>query len=77
MKINFINGSVTILGILFIVFFILKITNTINWSWWVVTLPLWIYPALMIGICVFFALLFLVAVIVLLLKKIISSQEQS
>ena len=28
--------------ILFIVFLILKLTNTINWSWWWVTAPLWI-----------------------------------
>ena len=27
---------------LFIVFLILKLTNTINWSWWWVTAPLWI-----------------------------------
>ena len=28
--------------ILFIVFLILKLTNTIDWSWWWVTAPLWI-----------------------------------
>ena len=27
---------------LFIVFLILKLTNTIDWSWWWVTSPLWI-----------------------------------
>jgi hypothetical protein len=26
---------------LFIVFLILKLTNTIDWSWWWVTCPLW------------------------------------
>ena len=28
--------------ILFIVFLVLKLTGTINWSWWWVTSPLWI-----------------------------------
>lgn len=28
--------------ILFIVFLILKLTNTIDWSWWWVSAPLWI-----------------------------------
>jgi len=28
--------------VLFIVFLILKLTNVISWSWWIVTLPLWL-----------------------------------
>ena len=28
--------------VLFIVFLVLKLTGTINWSWWWVTSPLWI-----------------------------------
>ena len=32
--------------ILFIVFLILKLTGTIDWSWWWVTSPLWIPFAL-------------------------------
>ena len=31
---------------LFIVFLILKLTNTIDWSWWWVTSPLWLTLAL-------------------------------
>lgn len=31
---------------LFIVFLILKLTNTIDWSWWWVTGPLWLPLAL-------------------------------
>jgi hypothetical protein len=27
---------------LFIIFLILKLTNTVDWSWWYVTMPLWI-----------------------------------
>ena len=32
--------------VLFIVFLVLKLTGTINWSWWWVTSPLWIPFAL-------------------------------
>lgn len=28
-------------SLLFLVFLILKLTNTITWSWWWVTAPLW------------------------------------
>lgn len=28
--------------VIFVIFFILKITEIINWSWWWVTAPLWI-----------------------------------
>ena len=37
-------------GILFVVFLILKLTNTVDWSWWIVTLPLWIVPAAWIAV---------------------------
>jgi hypothetical protein len=37
------------LGILFVVFLVLKLTNQINWSWWWVTSPLWI-PVILIGV---------------------------
>ena len=69
MENKIINGSVSLLGVLFIVLFILKITNTINWSWWIVTLPLWFWPALMIGISLFFVVLFVIAIIALLIRK--------
>lgn len=28
-------------GVLFVVFLILKLTGSIDWSWWWVTAPLW------------------------------------
>lgn len=34
--------SVGIGFILFIVFLVLKLTNVVTWSWWLVTAPLWI-----------------------------------
>lgn len=32
---------VGLLGMMFIVFLTLKLTETITWSWWWVTAPLW------------------------------------
>lgn len=29
------------LGVLFLIFMTLKLTNVINWSWWWVSAPLW------------------------------------
>lgn len=34
--------------VLFMVFLILKLTGTIDWSWWWVTSPLWIPLALVV-----------------------------
>lgn len=36
----------------FITFLVLKLTNVIDWSWWWVTAPLWIPPALLLGFIV-------------------------
>jgi len=32
----------------FLVFFILKLTQVIDWSWWFITMPLWIGTAIII-----------------------------
>jgi len=36
-----INGGVGLPSLVFIVFLILKLVGTIDWSWWWVTAPLW------------------------------------
>ena len=41
-------------GLLFIAFLVLKLTNTINWSWWWITAPLWI-PVILIALGIFIA----------------------
>ena len=43
--------------ILFVVFLILKLTGTIDWSWWWVTSPLWI------PICIVIVFLVIVAMV--------------
>jgi hypothetical protein len=56
------SSGLSLAGVLFIVFLILKLTGNIDWSWWWVTSPLWIPIALAVSI--FFVVLI---VIVLLL----------
>ncbi len=38
--------------VLFVVFLVLKLVGVIAWSWWLVTLPLWIGLALTLAIYV-------------------------
>ena len=37
-----VGGGLGILGVVEIVFIILKLLGVINWSWWIVLIPLWI-----------------------------------
>lgn len=37
-----------IFGVIFVVLLILKLLGLIAWSWWIVTLPLWIGIAIVI-----------------------------
>lgn len=48
------GGGIGLGAILFIVFLILKLTETIDWSWWWVTAPLWIPPLIVIGVVLIF-----------------------
>ena len=55
------ENSIGFLGLLFIVFLVLKWTSVINWSWWWITAPLWIPWALVI---LFLLGLFIISLIV-------------
>ena len=46
------TGGIGFLGLLTIVFIVLKLTHVISWSWWWVLAPLWLPIALFIFICV-------------------------
>jgi len=35
------SNGIGVVGLLGVVFVILKLTGFINWSWWLVTLPFW------------------------------------
>ena len=46
------SDQLSLLFALFIVFLVLKLTGYITWSWWLVTAPLWLVPALFFVIIV-------------------------
>lgn len=35
------SGGIGVIGLLGVCFVVLKLTNTIDWSWWYVTMPFW------------------------------------
>lgn len=45
-------------SLLLVAFIVLKLTNTINWSWWWVLSPIWI-PLVLVVIGFFIGLIFL------------------
>jgi hypothetical protein len=54
---------------LFCIFMTLKLCSVINWSWWWVTAPLWIYGGLMGLIIVGFILFAIFALVIGLIIK--------
>lgn len=52
------SGGISFGGLLFLVFLVLKLTKTIDWSWWWVTSPLWIGAGIAIIIVLIIALIF-------------------
>ena len=57
------TSGISFMTVLFFIFLILKLTKTISWSWWLVTLPIW-------GGLALFLLVILIAAIVALLYVI-------
>jgi len=55
------NPQTSLSVVLFLIFLILKLTDTIDWSWWWVTSPLWVPVALLVVIGL--PILFIVVVI--------------
>lgn len=35
------SGGLGLCGLIFVVLLVLKLTDNIDWSWWLVTAPLW------------------------------------
>ena len=50
--------------IIFLVFFLAKIFDKIDWSWWWVFSPLWIPAAIILGIVGLVALIYIIAGII-------------
>lgn len=51
------EGGIGLGTILFIVFLVLKLTETIDWSWWWVTAPLWIPVAFVLALTIILGIL--------------------
>ena len=55
------NVSISLGGSpIFLIFLILKLTGTVAWSWWIVTLPLWLPLVTFLGffaVVAFFAMI--------------------
>lgn len=51
-----VSGGISLSGLTFIVFLVLKLCGVIDWSWWWVTAPLWLpfVLVLAIGLVIFF-----------------------
>ena len=54
------GGGIGLMGILFIVFLVLKLVGTITWSWWWVTAPLWGPVAVGLAVMALFLLIGLI-----------------
>lgn len=48
------QGGVGLMGLLFVVFLVLKLTKVISWSWWWITAPLWVPVAIGLTIVIVF-----------------------
>ena len=51
------SGGIGFLGLLAIVFIVLRLCNVIAWSWWWVLAPIWIPVAIAIIVLLFFVIL--------------------
>lgn len=49
--------------VLFCIFLVLKLTGVVAWSWWIITAPLWIFHAVIIGFFLFVVVIFGIAAV--------------
>lgn len=55
-----------------LIFMILKLTDVVDWSWWIVTMPLWLPYALVIGFFLIVIVIYLVLVLIQSVYEIIA-----
>lgn len=68
-----VSGGISLSGLTFIVFLVLKLCGVIDWSWWWVTAPLWGPFALLIaGLFIYI----IVAVIIALVRYCIRKRKE-
>jgi hypothetical protein len=58
------GGGITLSGLTFIVFLVLKLCNVIDWSWWWVTAPLWIPFAIGVAILLIIVIVALIGTLI-------------
>ena len=64
------SSGIGLLGVLFIVFLVLKLTGTITWSWWWITAPLWGSLALtIVGIIIWLFALLVIGIIAAVISR--------
>jgi predicted membrane protein len=63
------SDGVGVVGLLGVVFVVLKLTGYINWSWWYVTMPFWAGLAILASIGIIAGFIFLIAHIAGTIKK--------
>ena len=66
------SDQLSLLFALFIVLLVLKLTGYITWSWWLVTTPLWLVPALFFVIIAIILCLGIVGLILYSLYELIT-----
>lgn len=54
------SGGIGVIGVLTIVFIVLKLCNVISWSWLWVLSPIWISTAFVLAVCVIIAIIMIV-----------------
>ena len=59
-KLTISSGGMGMGTTLFLIFLVLKLTSTIDWSWWWVSAPLWIPVAAVLGIGIIGGILFVI-----------------
>lgn len=64
------NGGIGFVGLLTIVFIVLKLLNVIEWSWWWVLSPIWISFGITIAVI-------LIIVIVAIIVGIIKAKKEN
>ena len=68
-----VSGGISLSGLTFIVFLVLKFCGVIDWSWWWVTAPLWGPFALLIaGLFIYI----IIAVIIALVRYCIRKRKE-
>lgn len=57
------STGIGVFGLLGVAFVVLKLTNVINWSWWLVTLPFWGGIVLLLAVLLIWVLIILIKLI--------------